>query len=332
MEFNKEQMLKMHEYLVYSRHMAELIIEYIKGGKVDGTIHPGLGQEAISAGILAVIDFAPEYKIWRHTTHRQQPIIAKTIGLDEFVGEMMCKRTGILGGMSGEYHCCSLKDMLLPMTGILGAGPVHGTGYAWSLKADGKKNEVCLLSIGDGAMSQGIVYEAMNMASIMKLPVLYVVENNQYAFTTPLEDEAPLPDLYHRAEAAGMVGASVDGNDVEAVVESLLEGLKKAANNEPTLLEMKTLRWDGHFVGEVPDRYRDMSFRKDTKDIDPIYKYEQLLLERGVIEQSRIDEIHHEQRTLIIEAFDKGAAAEYPTKEECLAYSNLYSNDAGGAI
>ncbi|MDR1042941.1 MAG: hypothetical protein LBL54_03455, partial [Clostridiales Family XIII bacterium] len=154
MEFTNEQRLKMHEYLVFSRHMAEKIIEYIFSGKINGAIHPGLGQEAICAGILAALDIAPQ-KVWRHCTHRQQPLIAKTIGLDPFLGELMNKRTGLFHGTSGEYHLVSLPDLLLPMCGILGDGLLSSTGFAWSLKAGQKGGEVCLVSIGDGAMSEG---------------------------------------------------------------------------------------------------------------------------------------------------------------------------------
>ena len=324
MEFTKEQMLKMHEYLVFSRHMAQKIIEYIFGGKISGAIHPGLGQEAVCAGILAAIDIAPQ-EVYRHCTHRQQPLIAKAIGLDLFLGELMNKRTGIFHGTSGEYHLVSLKDLLLPMCGILGDGLLSSTGFAWSLKADGKENSVALVSIGDGAMSEGSTYEGINLASILKLPVLYVIENNQVAMTTPLTDQAPINDLYRRADAAGI-------NDVEAVAEAILIGLSEAANNQPMIIELKTWRWEGHYVGDDQSVYRNTDFRDNTQEIDPVYLYEKCLIERGVIDQAGIDKVHEAQETVMTEAFAKAAGQEYPTKEECLDYSNIYSNEAGGEV
>jgi TPP-dependent pyruvate/acetoin dehydrogenase alpha subunit len=331
MEFTREQMLKMHEYLVFSRHMAQKIIEYIFGGKISGAIHPGLGQEAICAGILAAIDIAPQ-KVYRHCTHRQQPLIAKTIGLDPFIGELMNKRTGIFHGTSGEYHLVSLKDLLLPMCGILGDGLLSSTGFAWALKADKKTGSVALVSIGDGAMSEGSTYEGINLAAILKLPVLFVIENNQVAMATPLDEQAPIPDLHRRAESAGLKGAGVDGNDVEAVAGAILEGISQAAECKPMIIELKTWRWEGHYVGDDQSVYRDVTFRENTDAIDPVHLYEQTLFKRGVMDQEGAEAVHGAQERLISEAFARAAAQECPTKEECLNYANLYSNDMGGAI
>jgi pyruvate dehydrogenase E1 component alpha subunit len=332
MEFTKEQMLKMHEYLVFSRGMAKKIIEYIFSGKISGAIHPGLGQEAICAGIMAAIDAAAPRKIYRHCTHRQQPLIAKTIGLDLFLGELMNKRSGIFHGTSGEYHLVSLKDMLLPMCGILGDGLLSSTGFAWSLKADGKDDAVALVSIGDGAMSEGSSYEGINLAAIMKLPILFVIENNRVAMATPIEEQSPIPDLYRRAESAGLQGVGVDGNDAEAVAAAILEGISKAAACEPTIIELKTWRWEGHYVGDDHSKYRDVAFLEDTSDIDPVLLYERKLLERGVVDSAYIETVRAEQETLLSDAFARAAAQEYPSKDECLDYKNIYSNDAGGAI
>jgi TPP-dependent pyruvate/acetoin dehydrogenase alpha subunit len=274
---------------------------------------------------------APQ-EVYRCCTHRQQPLIAKTIGLKPFLGELMNKRTGLLKGTSGEYHLVSLKDRLLPICGILGDQLLSSTGYAWTLKADKKANTVVLHSIGDGAMSEGCTYEGINMAAILKLPILYVIENNQVAMTTPLADEAPITDLYRRAESAGLRGAGVDGNNVEAVVEAVLAGLSQVSKNEPMLLELKTWRWEGHYVGDDQSRYRDASFRNNTNDIDPVYLYEQVLKERGVIDDKGIEKVHAEQSKLLSDAFAEAAAQEYPTKEECLVYSNLYASPTGGEV
>jgi pyruvate dehydrogenase E1 component alpha subunit len=162
--------------------------------------------------------------------------------------------------------------------------------------------------------------------------VLYVIENNQVAMSTPIEDEAPVRDLYLRAEASGLKGSVVDGNDVESVVDALLDGLTRAENNEPTILEMKTWRWEGHYVGDDQSKYRDASFRENTKDIDPVYLYEEKLLGLGIITREEIDLVHAEQEKILSDAFANAAAQEYPSKEECLDYHNIYSNDSGGAI
>ncbi|MDR1943552.1 MAG: thiamine pyrophosphate-dependent dehydrogenase E1 component subunit alpha [Synergistaceae bacterium] len=311
--------------------MGDKIVEYILGGRISGAIHPSLGQEAISAGILLAVEMSG-LDVYVHCTHRQQPLIAKIIGNDPFLGELMNKRTGLLHGCSGEYHLVSLKDKLLPMCGILGAGLLSSTGYAWTIKDKGLKDTVALCSIGDGAMSQGSVYEGMNLASILKLPILYVIENNGVAMTTPVKEQAPIADLYLRAEASGMRGCSVDGNDVEAVIEALLEGLKLAENNEPNVIELKTWRWHGHYVGDDQSAYRDTSFLNNLDALDPVKRYEKKLLERGVATDALFEKVWAEQKKILSEAFERAVAAEHPSREEVLDYNCLYSNDAGGAI
>lgn len=330
MQFTKEQMLSMYEDLVFGRVMGEKIVEYIFNGRITGAIHPSLGQEAVNAGILAAID-AVDTDVYRLCSHRQQPVIAKTIGVDPFLGELLNKQTGLMQGCAGEYHLVSLKDKLLPMNGILGTNLTTSTGFAWALKKDANKNAVVLCSIGDGAMSEGATYEGMNMGAIWKLPILYVIENNGVAMTTPIEQEAPVSDLYLRAASSGMKGAAVDGNDVEAVTEAIIEGLKLAANNEPSVIELKTWRWQGHYVGD-PQNYRDTSFLDHLDDIDPVKHYEKRLLERGVADEETFKRVRAEQEKSISEGFDRAVEAEHPTKEMCVDHDKVYATSTGGAL
>lgn len=329
MKFSKEQSLDMYSDLAFGRAMGDKIVEYILGGRINGAIHPSLGQEAISAGIEAVKRLSP-HGIYTHCTHRQQPLIAKNIGLAPFLGELMNKRTGLMRGTSGEYHLVSLKDKHLPMQGLLGAGVSCATGFAWAKKLDGD-DAVVVCSVGDGAFSEGVVYESINMAAIHRLPVVYLVENNAVAMSTPLSLQAPHPDLYLRANGYNIPGLKVDGNDVEAVAGALLAAVEMAASGTPVVLECKANRWTGHYVGDA-QRYRDTSFLKDKDKIDPIKLYEAKLLARGTVTQEELDRIKAGKEKEMSDAFQCAWEAGFPTKEECVNYNNLYSNDAGGAL
>ena len=328
MNFSKEQSLSMYEELVFGRAMGDKIVEYILGGRINGAIHPSLGQEAISAGIVQAKKMTT-HDIYTHCTHRQQPLIARNVGLDPFLGELMNKRTGLQRGTSGEYHMVSLKDKHLPMQGLLGAGCPSATGFAWAKKLDGE-DAVIICSCGDGAMSEGIVYESVNMAAIHHLPIVYLIENNAVAMSTPLEDEAPHPDLYLRAHGFNIPGMKVDGNDVEAVTNALLGAIEMAAHGTPVIVECKTNRWTGHYVGDA-QKYRDTSWLKNKDAIDPVKLYAAKLLERGIT-QEELDSIETEQKALMAEGFQRAWEADFPTKEDCVNYDNLYSNNAGGAL
>lgn len=330
MQFTKEASLKIYEDLVFGRKMGEKIVESILSGRINGAIHPSLGQEAISAGILAA-KANSRYDIYTHCTHRQQPLIAKNIGIDPFLGELMNKKTGLMRGTSGEYHIVSLKDKHLPMCGLLGAGVMSSTGYAWALKLD-KSDAVVICSLGDGAMSEGSTYEAINLASIHKLPIVYLIENNNVAMSTDNSEQAPHEDLYLRAHGYNMPGMKVDGNNVEDVAKALIGAVEMAANGQPVMVEAKTCRWHGHYVGDMQERYRNTEFLKDTDKIDPVKLYAKVLLDRGYADEAWMDKVDSEQDKILTEGFERAIEAERPDKNECVNYSNLYSNDEGGVI
>ncbi|NLW79031.1 MAG: thiamine pyrophosphate-dependent dehydrogenase E1 component subunit alpha [Ruminococcaceae bacterium] len=328
MKFTKDQMLKLYEELVHVRTMNDKIVEFIFGGRIAGAIHPSLGQEAIVAGLMFAYENTP-YEVWRTGTHRQQAAMARTVGLDGFLAELMNRATGTVHGIAGEYHLVKLDKKLLPHSGVLGVTPPTATGFAWSLKLGGKTNAVVSCPFGDGMMSEGYVYEAMNIASIHKVPILFIIENNGMAMSTPLEWESPIEDLYLRGISAGMKGSSIDGNDVEAVVEATLEGLDQAAKYNPNVIEMKTIRWGGHFVGDKQEVYRDMSFQEGLEKHDPVIRYEQTLLERGVANEDHFAKVKAEQRKLLDAAFEKAVEAPFPKKEDFLNPNIVYTNTDG---
>ena len=331
MSFTNAQKLEMYKDMVYTRAMGEKIVEFIFGGRIAGAIHPSLGQEAVIAGIMNAIKNCDDLEVYRVCTHRQQAILAWTLGLNTFLGELFTRENGRLGGVTGEYNMISLKDKLLPMNGILGANLPTTTGYAWALKNEGKKNAVVLSPIGDGASNEGTVYEGMNLGALWQVPILYIIENNGYAISLPVEEQSVLTNLSDRAKGIGIPGRTVDGDDVEAVTQAIMEGLRMAAENKPSLIELKTTRWLGHYVGE-PQAYRDLSYQDNLDAIDPIKHYEKKLISEGVADQATLDKIRTEQAQLMSDAFERADKFGFPNKEKCMNYDRMYATKTGGAL
>jgi pyruvate dehydrogenase E1 component alpha subunit len=329
MNFSNEQLLETYEYLRYARAFGERIIYFIKTGKIAGAIHSPLGQEGIQAGVIMATKYSP-HKTHCVGTHRDQPLVSKRLGLQPFIDELLCRQTGVCGGLAGEYHLMCLEKGVLPAQGILGGAWAWCAGYAWSLKAKGKK-EVVIAIYGDGGTSEGVTYEAMNIASIMRLPMVFFVENNGFAMATSLERESPVEDLSLRAQGSGMRGVTVDGNDPIAVAEALIEAIDLASKGEPNMLEVKTVRWEGHFVGDMQP-YRDPKYREKLPEICPILRFEKKLKELGLIDDEYIKKVTAEQDKIIVDAFEAGFVQPIPTAEQVLNYNAIYSNDAGGAL
>lgn len=331
MRFTNEELLEMYDDIVLSRVLGEKIIEYIFSGKIAGSIHPCLGQEGICAGLIAAFKKS-DIKTYGTGTHRSQTVMAYRVGLQSFIGELLCREGGENGGISGEYHITNIDKTMIPATGALGGTWGLLAGFAWGLKNDGRGREIAFAPYGDGAVSQGATYEAMNIAALYKLPILFFIENNGIAMSTPVEKQSPLENLADRASAFGMQGVTVDGNDAIAVAEAALEGMELAAGNIPNVVEAKAVRWEGHYVGDDQSGYRDISFRDNLDAIDPVLILQKKLLGMGILDEAKIKEVREEKTQLIERIFDEELAKPAPTAEQVLDYSRVYSNDAGGEL
>ncbi|AWW28138.1 thiamine pyrophosphate-dependent dehydrogenase E1 component subunit alpha [Acetobacterium carbinolicum] len=330
MNFSNEELLDMYSDIVKSRVLGEKIVEYIYSGKIAGAIHPCLGQEAVSAGILTAFKKS-DIITYGTETHRAQTVMAHRVGWKPFIAELLGRTGGCNDGISGEYHIHDLKNGQLPAAGALGGTWAEIAGFAWALKNDGKKRQIGFAPYGDGAISQGATYEAMNIAALFKLPILFFIENNGIAMSTPVESQSPLENLADRAAAFNMKGVTVDGDDPVAVAEAVLNGMELAANNEPNVVEVKTMRWEGHYVGDA-QKYRDLSYKKDLDSICPVVRFEKRLKELGILDDEIIKAVKEAQTKEIVEGFDEGLSQSCVTKEQVLDYKRVYSNNAGGEL
>jgi TPP-dependent pyruvate/acetoin dehydrogenase alpha subunit len=329
--FTKEELLDMYDEIVKARVIGEKIVEYIYSGRIAGAIHPCLGQEAVSAGLIGAFK-KTDIKNYGTLTHRSQSVFAYRLGLQPFISELLLRKGGINGGISGEYHVSAVDKTCIPGTGALGGAWPILAGVAWSLKNDGRKREIAFAPYGDGAISAGATYEAMNIAALFKLPILFFIENNGIAMTTPVSKQSPLENLADRAAAFNMRSATVDGNDPVAIAEAVLLGMELAAKNEPNVVEAKCSRWEGHYVGDDQSMYRDVSFRNNLDAIDPVLFFQKKLADLKYLDDETIKRVREEKVKEISNAFETGLAQPVPTKEEVLDYNRIYSNDAGGEL
>ena len=217
-------------------------------------------------------------------------------------------------------HIANIELGILGANGIVAAGMPIAGGAALSIKMRGT-DQVVACFFGDGGANQGAFHESINMASLWKLPVIYICENNQYAISVAQSRSASIEDVYLRKDAYGINGAMVDGNDVMAVYEATKKAAQRARNGEgPTLLECKTYRWRGHYEGEA-DRtytYRSAEEIAEWKKRCPIKRFRTKLLEEGVLGEEDFERIELEVQKEIEEAIRFAESSPFPNPEDAL--------------
>jgi 2-oxoisovalerate dehydrogenase E1 component len=253
-------------------------------------IHLSIGQEATAVGACAALNPADTIV----TTHRGHGhMLAKGADPEAMLGEIYGKADGLCGGKGGSMHVTQAEVGALGANGIVGASPLIATGAALAAKLDGS-DVVSVAFLGDGATNQGMTHEAFNFAAVFGLPVVFVVENNQYGEFTSLDRHTRVRKLADRAAAYGMPGVTVDGNDAEIVFEAVSNAAGRARRGEgPSLVECVTYRWHGHMEGETAS-YRSDEEVARWKDRDPIVLLAKRLEERKVLADETVDELRTE--------------------------------------
>jgi TPP-dependent pyruvate/acetoin dehydrogenase alpha subunit len=235
------------------------------------------------------------------TTHRGHGhLIAKGVDLNRMMAELFAKETGCCRGRGGSMHIMSPEHGIIGANGIVGAGIVLAPGVALACRMQGRK-DVIMVFFGDGASNQGTFHEGINLASVWKLHVVFVCENNLYAESTLQADDGSgrayatnIEKLSVRAAGYGIPGVTVDGNDVEAVYEAASAAVERArAGGGPTLLECRTYKWFGHYIGD-PALYRGEEEVDAWKKRDPIPAYEKVLLREKVFTRAELTQIERD--------------------------------------
>lgn len=295
--------------------------ERFADGEIPGFVHLYVGEEAVGVGACAALE-EDDYITSTHRGHGH--CIAKGLDPKVMMAELYGKREGYCNGKGGSMHIADVDAHMLGANGIVGAGPPLGTGAALTIDQKGE-DRVALSFCGDGSVAQGQVHEAVNLASAWDLPVIILVENNQYGEGTPVSDQHNAENLSDTAGAYDIPGISVDGMDITAVNEAVTEARERARNGDgPTFIEADTYRFHGHFEGDE-ELYRDEEEVEEWRQRDPIDAFSERLIDRDELTEEEFEEMEADIEAEIEEAIEYAKDADEPTPDE--AYDDMFGTD-----
>ncbi|HHV17648.1 MAG TPA: thiamine pyrophosphate-dependent dehydrogenase E1 component subunit alpha [Thermoanaerobacterales bacterium] len=314
MTLSREKKIWMYQKMCEIRDFELEVDRLFKADLIWGTCHLSVGQEASAVGAIAALD----EKDMITSTHRGHGhCIAKGGKLPQMFAELLGKETGYCRGRGGSMHIADLEMGNLGANGIVGGGIPIATGAALAskLKKDGK---VTLCFFGDGATNQGVFHEALNLAAVKKLPVVYVCENNQYGMSVPFKKASAVKNAADRAAAYDIPGIIVDGNDIEAVYQVVQEAVERVRQGEgPSLIEAKTYRWLGHSKSD-PRVYRTRQEEEEWKQKCPIKRYRQKLINEGTATEEELAKVQEAVEKAIQEALEYALNSPEPKIEEIM--------------
>lgn len=310
---SKAELMEFYEEMLLIRRFEEKAGQLYGLGLIGGFCHLYIGQEAVVTGLQSAINPGKDSVITGYRDHGH--MLACGIDPNIVMAELTGRASGISKGKGGSMHMFSVEHGFYGGHGIVGAQVSLGTGLAFGhkYKEDGG---VCLTYFGDGASNQGQVYESFNMAELWKLPVIFVIENNQYAMGTSVNRSSAEDQLYRRGESFRIPGVQVDGMDVLAVRGAAEEALKYVRSGKgPVLLELKTYRYRGHSMSD-PARYRSRDEVQDVREkSDPIEHVKSLLMKQGVKEED-LKALDKQVRKTVMEAADFAEESAEPEAAE----------------
>ncbi|HOM27062.1 MAG TPA: thiamine pyrophosphate-dependent enzyme [bacterium] len=318
MEITKELAVKLLKQMMQIRQFEDMIMELLAKNIAEGGSHLYAGMEAVAVGAISVIN-PDDYITSTHRGHGHA--IAKDGDLKALMAEILGKKTGVCKGKGGSLHLADLSKGNLGANGIVGGGLGIATGAGLSIKLQ-KQNKVVLCFFGDGATNNGIFFECLNMASLWKLPVIYICENNKYAMSVSVERSHAVKDITKKAIAFDIPAENVDGQDVLAVREVVAKWVNYARESKgPSFIVANTYRYYGHSRSD-PRVYRTREEEKFWKERDPILIFANKMKEQQILTEEEINAIEEEVRREIEEAVDFAIKSPYPEPEEL--YTDLY--------
>ncbi|MGD8544278.1 MAG: pyruvate dehydrogenase (acetyl-transferring) E1 component subunit alpha [Candidatus Bathyarchaeota archaeon] len=310
----KEKTIGLYRKMLEIRYFEEKVYDLYGQNLVPGTIHLYAGQEAVAVGVCANLR-EDDYITSTHRGHGH--CIAKGAQLNRVMAEILGKKTGYCKGKGGSMHIADFSVGMLGATAVVGAGLPIAAGAGLSIKLK-KTDQVVACFFGDGASNQGTFHEAINMASIWNLPVLFVCENNLYAMGTHQTRVMAIENIADRASAYGIPGVAVDGNDVLAVYDAAHEAVDRARKGEgSTLIECKTYRHKGHSRFD-PATYRPKEEVEEWMKRDPIAQFKTRFLEMKTLTEGEANKIEQEVATAIEDAVKFATESPQPAPEEAL--------------
>jgi len=319
-DYSREQLESFYRTMMMIRKFELCVEEKFLGGEIPGFLHVYIGEEAIATGVMANMT----NKDYIESTHRGHGhTVAKGANLKNMMAEIFGRKTGCCKGKGGSMHIADFSVGMLGANGVVGGGYNLAAGAALAQKMQGRK-DISAVFFGDGASNRGTFHEAANMASVWKLPLLFVCEMNEYASTTPYRTATSVKDIAQRAYGYDMPAIIVDGNDVFAVYEAaqkLIKGIR--AGEGPAFLECKSYRVRGHFVGD-PEKYRTREeVQENVAKRDPIKGFEKKVLEAGALSRDDLAKIEKEVDQTIAEALQ--FAYDSPVPDVSDLFNDIYA-------
>jgi pyruvate dehydrogenase E1 component alpha subunit len=313
MELTNQDMLKLYEKMATIRDFEETSKDLMLEGKLGGFLHSYAGEEAIAVGVCS--ELTKDDCIC--STHRGHGhIIAKGGDINKMMAELYGKSTGYSQGKSGSMHIADISLGIIGANGIVGAGIPIANGVAFALRYL-KRDAIAVAFFGDGATNRGTFHEAMNLASVWDLPIVFVCENNNFGMSTSQERHMKLKKISDRTAAYGFAGVTVDGNDPVAVKEAMHDAVERVkSGNGQTLIECITWRHYGHYIGD-PAVYKDPKDQELwlSAEKDPISRFEKRLRDDGIATLDEIMAIKEKIHGKILDAVRFAEESPDPTPE-----------------
>ncbi len=295
----------MHRIRFFEQHLSQ---SFQRGELPTEAIHLSIGQEAIAAAVCMNLRDSD----YLNTTHRGHGhMLAKGANMARMMAEIYGKSDGLCGGKGGSMHVTDRSKSILGANGIVGAGYLLAMGAGFSIKQQ-QRDDLSVVIAGDGSVNQGMFHEAANMISLLRLPVLIVIENNRYGEFTPVERHSAVPEIFKRAEAYNIESVRLDGNNARQLHDEVREIIRKMRQDgAPRLIECMTYRWHGHMEGD-PELYRSREEKEKFMLEDPILRLENELLPASPDPRTEIDQLREEARREVLNAVEFARASALP--------------------
>jgi len=288
--------------------------------QVVGLLHLGIGQEAVAVGACSPLR-TDDYVYGGHRSHGHA--IAKGADINRLMAEIAGRATGYCGGKSGSMHIVAKECGFITATGVVGGTIPLALGAAFAAK-ERNNRQVAVVFFGDGAGQAGPFHESLNIASLWRLPVIFVCENNGYAEFTPLSAHTKIERLAQHAKTYGIPAETVDGNDLFAVRESMTKAVAKCrAGKGPIFVECLTHRLRGHYEGD-PAKYRELSQLAEWKEKDPIARVARVLKKKKQLSEKQLEAIERQAREQVEQAVEFSLSSPWPVAAD--VDSHVYAN------
>jgi len=327
---SKDQLVEMYHQMVRIRNFEQALPEYFLKGYVVGTGHVSLGEEAVAVGAISALG-PKDFVISTHRAHGHA--LARGSSMPIILAEVFCKATGCTGGKGGSMHIHDFDRYFFGTVGIVGGGITIAGGLGLAAKMQ-KSGQVSIGFFGDGASNRGTFHEAMNLASLWKVPTVYVCTNNQYAMTLPLCKNCANPDIATRAASYNMPGYSVDGTDLWAVYDAVKKAVDRARKGDgPSLVVANTYRLSPEHSLRVAaiagTQYRPPGEVEQWWEArDPVKITRQKLIDTGALTEKSAAKIEADAKKEFEEAFQ--FAINSPEPEFSVAFEGMYAPEEGG--